>query len=170
MKSGELPSAIYVTTLQRTAQTAAPLAEHLGIEPVVERDLREVFLGDWEGGEFRRRLAEMDPAILKMRETQRWDALPGGEPDEEFEARVRAGITRIADRHRDEMVAAFVHGGVIGRACAIATGAQNFGMGGADNASISHLVVMGDGTWRLRRFNDTAHLSPSFTVEAEPLT
>ena len=42
-------SAIYVSTLQRTAQTAAPLAARLGITPRVEPDLREVGLGDWEG-------------------------------------------------------------------------------------------------------------------------
>src|SRR5688572_7620320 len=48
--------AIYVTSLCRTAQTAAPLASRLGLEPVVERDLREVFLGDWEGGVFRQKV------------------------------------------------------------------------------------------------------------------
>ena len=40
---------------------------------------------------------------------------------------------------------------------AIATGAQNFAFVGADNASISQLVVLGD-RWIVRRFNDTAHL------------
>ena len=38
-------AAIYVTSLQRTVQTAAPLAAHLGIKPQVEADLREVLLG-----------------------------------------------------------------------------------------------------------------------------
>ena len=33
-------SAIYVTTLRRTHQTAAPLAAHLGLTPKVEADLR----------------------------------------------------------------------------------------------------------------------------------
>ena len=45
-------AAIYVTSLQRTVQTAAPLAERLGLEPIVEPDLREVYLGEWEGGSF----------------------------------------------------------------------------------------------------------------------
>src|SRR5688500_10576509 len=48
--AGERIDAIYVTSLCRTAQTAAPLAKRLGIEPRVEPDLREVFLGEWEGG------------------------------------------------------------------------------------------------------------------------
>ncbi len=49
---------IYVTTLRRTVQTAAPLAKRLGVEPKVEPGLREVFLGEWEGGLFRKKVAE----------------------------------------------------------------------------------------------------------------
>src|SRR6476620_9810683 len=45
--------AIYVSTLRRTAETAAPLARRIGITPVPDDDLREVFLGEWEGGIFR---------------------------------------------------------------------------------------------------------------------
>ena len=41
-------AAIYVTSLQRTVQTAAPLAAHLGLETRLEVDLREVLLGEWE--------------------------------------------------------------------------------------------------------------------------
>ena len=46
----ERVDAIYVTSLQRTHQTAAPLAERLGLDLTEVPDLREVFLGDWEGG------------------------------------------------------------------------------------------------------------------------
>ena len=66
VSTGERIAAIYVTTLQRTRQTAEPLARRLGIEPLVEPDLREVFLGDWEGGEFRRRVIDQDPIALAM--------------------------------------------------------------------------------------------------------
>ena len=41
--------ALFVTPLARTQQTAAPLADELALEPLVEPDLREVYLGDWEG-------------------------------------------------------------------------------------------------------------------------
>ena len=150
--------AIYVTTLRRTAQTAAPLAARLGREPVVEADLREVHLGDWEGGVFRKHVAEGHPLALRMRAEQRWEVIPGAEPAERFAARVRAGISRIAGRHPDALVAAFVHGGVIGQVLALATGARPFAFVGADNGSISRLVVTGD-DWVVRGFNDVGHLA-----------
>src|SRR5436190_14326246 len=72
IESGQHITAIYVTTLRRTAQTAAPLARRLGIQPRIEPRLREVHLGDWEGGEFRRHVAEGHPLAMKMRREQRW--------------------------------------------------------------------------------------------------
>ena len=59
--TGERIAAVYVTTLQRTHQTAEPLLEYLEMQATVIADLREVFLGEWEGGEFRRRIADGDP-------------------------------------------------------------------------------------------------------------
>lgn len=161
--------AIYVTTLQRTVQTAAPLVERVGIQPVVERDFREVHLGDWEGGEFRQRVAEGDPLAVRMWEEQRWDVIPGAERAEVFAARVRGAVERVAEAHPDQRVAVFTHGGVIGQVLAEATRSMAFAFTGADNGSISHLVVM-DGRWLVRRYNDTAHLDPRFTLHPTPLT
>lgn len=149
--------AIYVTTMQRTHQTAAPLAAHLGLTPRVEADLREVFLGDWDGGEFRFRAAEGDPAILRARERHEWGELPGAETTAAFQTRVRRGLLRIAAAHADELVAVVVHGGVVGAALALATGAKAFSFSGAANGSISRLVVHGE-EMIVRGFNDCAHL------------
>lgn len=169
--SGERIAAIYVSTLQRTHQTAAPLASRLGLTSRVEPDLREVFLGDWEGGELRRRVIDGDPVARSMFEQGRWDVIPGAEPDADMRARVRGAIGRIAAAHPDELVVAVAHGGVIGHVMNIATGAVGFGFTGADNASISHLVVA-DGRWIVRCFNDTTHLRATFSTagEAPPLT
>jgi len=149
--------AIYVTTMQRTHQTAAPLAAHLGMTPRVEADLREVFLGDWDGGEFRFRAAEGDPAILRARDRHEWGELPGAETTAAFQTRVRRGLLRIAAAHADEVVAVVVHGGVVGAALALATGAKAFSFSGAANGSISRLVVHGE-EMIVRGFNDCAHL------------
>jgi len=158
--------AIYVSTLTRTAQTAAPLAARLGIAPVVEPDLREVHLGDWEGGLFRAHASEGHPAYVQSLTEERWELIPGAERDVDFARRTRAAVARIADAHPDERVALFVHGGVIGTLLAHATRSRGFAFIGADNASISHLVVAGE-RWILRRFNDTGHLD-ELSEEAEP--
>jgi 2,3-bisphosphoglycerate-dependent phosphoglycerate mutase len=165
--AGEDIAAIYVSTLQRTAQTAAPLAQRLGIEATVEPNLREVFLGEWEGGLLRMKAEQRDPAFVRAIEEERWDPIPGAEPLEVFRDRVRAGITHVADAHRDERVVVVTHGGVIGQVLASATDARGFAFIGADNASISHIVVEGDRIV-LRRFNDTTHLEPHFSVAAPP--
>ncbi|GAB3391292.1 histidine phosphatase family protein [Amycolatopsis echigonensis] len=157
--ASERIEALYVTTLRRTAQTAAPLAEKLGLTPVVEPDLREIHLGEWENGLFRKHTAEGHPLAQKLWEEQRWDVLPGAESDEAFGRRIRAALTRIAAAHPDQRVAVFTHGGVIGEAFAQASRAlERFAFLGADNGSISHLVVHGD-NWLIRGFNDRSHLA-----------
>lgn len=167
--AGERIDSIYVTTLRRTAQTAAPLALRLGLSPQVEADLREVHLGAWEGGLFRQKVAENHPLVQRMLAEQRWDVIPDAEPAERFAERVRAGIERLAARHPDQRVAVFTHGGVIGQVLALASGARPLAFVGADNGSISHLVVAGD-RWIVRRFNDTAHLDREFSTAPTPLT
>ncbi len=48
--SQEAFDGLYVSPLRRSGETAGPLSARSGMTPVVEPDLREVFLGSWEGG------------------------------------------------------------------------------------------------------------------------
>ncbi len=153
----ERVDAIYVTSLRRTAQTAAPLARRLDLTPLVEAGLREVHLGEWEGGLFRRMVAENSPAAQRMWAEERWDVIPGAEPAAMFAARVRQAVERLAADHPDQRLVVFTHGGVIGQVLALASRSRPFAFLGADNGSISHIVVTGE-QWLVRRFNDTAHL------------
>ena len=152
----EAIDAIYVSTLRRTSETAAPLARRLGITPIVDRDLREVYLGDWESGLFRKKVMERDPIAVRMIEEQRWDVIPGAEPQAEFAQRTRTVVERIAAAHPDQRVAVFAHGGTIGEMLSQATGSTAFAFT-SDNTGLSQLVIMPE-RWILRRFNDTAHL------------
>lgn len=154
---GESITAIYVTSLRRTHQTAAPLAEKLGLTPMTEPDLREVFLGDWDGGAYRFHAAEGHPAFEKARAGEEWGEIPGAETTAALHGRVRDALLRIARAHPDERIAVVVHGGVIGAAMAVATGARPFAFNGAANGSISRLVIRGD-EFIARGFNDCAHL------------
>jgi probable phosphoglycerate mutase len=152
-------TAIYVTTLQRTHQTAEPLAARLGLTVQEEPDLREVFLGDWEGGAFRQYAVEGHPIFEQIWREERWDVIPGAENHDEFDARVWRGLTRIVAAHPDELVMVVSHGGVIGHLLHRVTSSRRFAFSGADNASISELVATPDRII-LRRYNDVSHLAP----------
>jgi probable phosphoglycerate mutase len=155
------PDALFITSLRRTAETAQPLVDATGLQPTTIPELSEVRLGEWEGGELRVRSAKGDPLVREIFETQRWDVIPGAEPADDFAARVRAGIERVVElTGPGRTAAAVVHGGVIGELARQATGSPRLAFVHAENTSISHLVVFGDGRWLLRSFNDTSHLAP----------
>ena len=82
---------------------------------------------------------------------------------------MRSAIATIAGRHPNQRVAVFTHGGWIGALFAVATGSRPFAFSGADNASISQVVVVGD-RWVVRRFNDTTHLQAGFSTAAQAPT
>jgi probable phosphoglycerate mutase len=148
-------AAVFVTGLRRTIETAAPL----GRETTEIAELREVNLGEWEGGEFRIRMSEGDPIALQAVAEERWDLIPGAESMEGFAERVRAGIERVVAATGPGRIAAVVaHGGVIGEICRQATGSRPFAFVHSDNCSLTRLVCFEDGRWLLRSFNDTSHL------------
>jgi probable phosphoglycerate mutase len=162
-------SAVYVSNLRRTHETAAPLCAHIGLEPRVDPDLREVFLGEWEGGLMRIKAHEGDPIMDRVRAERRWDVIPGAESWDALTERLSRSLARIAAAHPDELVAAFVHGGVIGHILSHATGARPFSFNGADNGSISH-IVMTQGQILVRRFNDSTHLHDEISAAEAQMT
>lgn len=157
--------AVYVTKLRRTKETAAPLCEHLGIEPIIEPNLHEVHLGEWEGGIFRIKAAQNDPLFVRLMQEERWDIIPGAETIGIFDERIRRGLNHIAANHPDQLVVVVVHGGVIGHILAQATGSRPFAFVNADNGSISHIIIH-NGIVMMRRFNDVSHLQERVVKEA----
>ena len=153
-------SAIYVTTLRRTLQTASPLLSATGMSHAVEPDLREVHLGDYEGGLLRLRGAEGDPLVREVYTQERWDVIPGAESWTSFQGRCVSAIERIAKAHSGQRVLTVVHGGVIGAVLAHVAQSRNFAFIGAENSSVSEIVHLPDpfDRWMLRRFNDVTHL------------
>ncbi len=149
--------ALYTSTLQRTAQTAAPLVARCGLTPVVDADLREVFLGDWEGGLLRQKATDGDPLFGRVMDEERWDVIPGAESREVFGGRLRRAVERIVTAHPGGRVVVFSHGAANGELLAQATRSAPFAFVGPDNASISRIVVS-PGRWVVRGYNDTAHL------------
>lgn len=157
--AGQALDAVFVSSLTRTHQTAQPLLDRIGLEARVVPELAEVFLGDFEGGEYRIRAADKDPIVERAFAEERWNVIPNAEPPDEFAARVARAIEIVVrETGPSRRAAVFAHGGVIGEICRQATASRPFAFVHSDNASITHLVVTQDGRSILRAFNQTAHL------------
>ena len=151
-------SGICTSPARRARETAEPLAQLLQIRPVVIEGLREVWLGEWEGGAVHQRLRENHPAWARVLQTGRWDAIPGAETNEELHGRVAGAILEAKARFPGQVVAVFTHDGVIAAALALAARASSFAFASSDHGSISELVLESQESWRVRSFNDTCHL------------
>jgi broad specificity phosphatase PhoE len=95
---------IFVSTLRRTRQTAAPLASQLGIEPRELDGLREISAGDFEMAADHDAIAGYIGTVADWID-QRYDVrMPGGETGREFLERYDAAVAEI-----DRAVAAAGH-------------------------------------------------------------
>ncbi|GAB3872730.1 histidine phosphatase family protein [Terrabacter terrigena] len=148
---GEDLGAIYTSDLVRTQQTAAPLAELLGLEMVVLPGLREIQAGDWE------MTTDWQPyvdAVVRWRDDPQ-HMIPGGDSGAGFMSRYDAAIARIAsDGH--ESAVAVSHGAAMRVWCSASLGlpADFFEERRLDN---THVVTMeGDPAtgWSLLAWGD----------------
>lgn len=109
--AAEFPSlaAIYASPLRRAQETAAPIAEALGLTVHAEAGLIDIDYGAWQGLT-PAEVAARDPTLYQI-----WQIapdrvhFPGGETLEQVQARARATLDAIAARHTDATVALVSH-------------------------------------------------------------
>jgi len=86
---------------------------------------------------------------------------PGGETVAEFHHRVGLATSQVLRTHRDATVVLACHGGVIDAVLRMAL--RTVSTGGFEvhtlNTSLTELVHVKPGRWRLVRYNDVAHLA-----------
>jgi broad specificity phosphatase PhoE len=136
--------AVYASDLRRASATAARLADPRGLTVETRSALREVDLGDWERGEFRRRAAVRDAEWLAFARTGRWDNVPGSEGDTALRHRVAAAINQMIDDHPDQSVAVVAHGGVINAYLAEVTSNPRSFFAAIENTSITVVRALAD--------------------------
>lgn len=99
--------------LQRCACFAEELGARLGVPVEIESDLRELHFGAWEG-QSAAALMETDADDLGRFWSDPYGFTPpGGEPVEQFAARVQAAVSRLQQRYAGQRVLLISHGGVM---------------------------------------------------------
>jgi probable phosphomutase (TIGR03848 family) len=113
-------AAVYSSPLERTLETAQPLAQAHGLTVQVREGLGEAQYGDWTG----RALKELkDEALWPVIQVYPGGArFPGGESMRETQARIVAELDAIRDTHPGQTVAVVSHSDPIKMAVAHYTG------------------------------------------------
>jgi probable phosphoglycerate mutase len=144
--------------MRRAAQTAQPLALAHGLPTAVRADLREVDLGDWEGGVFARVAAAGDPLYREFARVGRFELVPNAESDEHLRERVSAALSEITLAHPGETVAVVVHLGVINAVLAeLVEGPRTITIM-LEHTSVTVVRAFADGSRDLVVANDCHHL------------
>jgi probable phosphoglycerate mutase len=113
-------AAVYASPLERTRETAAPIAKALGHRVKIDRGLLECDFGEWTG----RKLKD----LFKLPEwatVQRYPSgfrFPGGESFTEMQQRITGAIARLVERHPGQTIVAVSHADPIKAAVAHALG------------------------------------------------
>jgi broad specificity phosphatase PhoE len=106
------PTALYSSPRPRAVETARPLAELTGLEPVLVPDLTEIDFGELEGMP----LAEIEerfPELADWTTTPTSVAFPGGESVETLRDRAVPAVHAIAQANPDATTVVVCHGVVI---------------------------------------------------------
>ena len=158
---GRRPDVVAVVTspLLRAEQTAAAIAERLGLDPVVNDDFAEVDFGEWEGLTMREAAARYPDALREWAGSPDF-APPGGESFAALARRVRRGRDAVVAAHPDSTVVVVSHVSPIKTLLRVALDAPPAAMFRLhlDAASISAVDYFADGSPRVTLVNDTAHL------------
>ncbi len=151
------PTALYASPLERTRETAAPIARALGQRVVIDKGLLECDFGDWTGA-----------SLSSLRKKKEWGAVqhapstfrfPHGESFAEMQQRVWSTLEKLAGRHPGEVVVVVSHADPIKAAVTWAQGVplDLFQRTVISTCSVSALLL-GAGTPIVLSVNNTASL------------
>jgi probable phosphomutase (TIGR03848 family) len=137
------PSALYASPLERTRETAAPIARALNLRVKTDKGLLEGDFGDWTG-----------KTLASLRRKPEWRAVqnapstfrfPNGESFTEMQLRIWTTLQRLAGDHPGETVVVVSHADPIKAAVTYAQGVplDLFQRTVISTCSISALVLTG---------------------------
>ena len=117
---GRGPVAVYASPLERTQETARPIARRLGLRVRSDRGLLECDFGAWTGG----RLADLakKPEWSTVQRYPSGFRFPDGESFLEMQTRMASALGHLVERHRGETIVAVSHADPIKAVVAQAAG------------------------------------------------
>lgn len=159
-------AALYSSPLERTRETAAPLAACVGLEIQILEDVLESNCGEWTGQK-----------LEDLRKLDEWKQVqihpsgftfPGGESFLAIQSRMVEALGRLAQRHPQQTVAVVTHSDPIKLAVAYYMGMaldlfQRIDIAPASITELDFSPLM----TRLVRLNDCCHVPPSPEPPAE---
>ncbi|MGI8709762.1 MAG: MSMEG_4193 family putative phosphomutase [Acidimicrobiales bacterium] len=113
-------AAVYTSPLERTRETAAPIAQALGHRVKADKGLLECDFGEWTGAK-----------LADLRKKKEWQTVqrypsgfrfPGGESFTEMQTRMVTTLERLGAAHRGQAIVAVSHADPIKAAVAHALG------------------------------------------------
>jgi probable phosphomutase (TIGR03848 family) len=157
-------AAVYSSPLERTRETAAPIAAAVGCDVQIDDALIELDVGDWTGLDLKEAYKRPEWATI-----QRYPSgftFPNGESFVEMQGRMIAVLGRLRARHPGETVVAVSHADPIRAAVAYAMGTHLdlFQRIVVSPCSLT-AIVLGDGGPTILTVNATGdHADPAFGV------
>lgn len=118
-KNGRV-TAVYASPMERTRETAAPIAKALGLRVRADKGLLEADFGSWTG----RKLADLNKK-KEWAQVQTYPSgfrFPDGESFSEMQQRITSAIAELVVRHPGETIVAVSHADPIKAALAHALG------------------------------------------------
>ena len=159
-------SRLYVSTLERAANTAAPIARATGLEAEPLDEWREYCWGEAQGRTWTEALAlwgRGDPPTLDWGTSQ----VPGEEGEAAFAARITEAFTTLLERHEDDLAIVVTHGGVIIEVVKHVFAVEGYRpVSTPTNTSVSTFTLE-RGVPVIAAYNDASHLHP-LDVTAPP--
>jgi len=114
------PSALYVSPLERTRETAAPIAKALGLKVQIEKGLLECDFGDWTGKKLA--LLSKKPEWKTVQSAPSTFRFPNGESFTEMQLRMWTTLEKLAAKHRGKTIVVVSHADPIKAAVTYAQG------------------------------------------------
>ncbi len=105
--------AIYSSDLSRAINTVKPFADRKGIKIQLDKNLREIYGGKWEGVKFSDIANEFSSDFSIWKETPGLARCTGGESYLEATNRIVDAVYKIATENDGKTVVVATHGGVI---------------------------------------------------------